>query len=106
MRFSVVLMRRNGRRLSSVDMKTAPGIVGDLLVGDWTSGSSFGRAVRVARLRSLEGGTRADPLLPLFDPTLVRVSSDALVIVGIEIGTDAAGASVDYAQGWFARPIR
>ena len=98
-------MRRNGRRLSSADMQSATGVAGDLLLGDWPNGSSFGRAVRVARLRSIEGGTKADPLLPLFDPTLVRVSSEALVIVGIEIGTDAAGVPVDYAQGWLARPL-
>jgi hypothetical protein len=81
MRCRVVPMRENGRRLPAASITASPGELGELLLTDWTSGSSFGRSVRVARLCAVGGGTKADPLKPLFDPTLVRVTSDSLVIV-------------------------
>ncbi len=98
-------MRQRGRRLPAATISSAQGVVGDFIVSDWAQGSSFGRAVRVAQLRSIEAGTNADPLQPLFDPVLVRVTTDALVIVGIEICTDESGIPVDFAQSWWVRPI-
>ena len=98
-------MRSRGRRLSKGDLSSAPRVTGDLLIDDWPDGSSFGRAVRVARLKSIEGGTKADPLQPLFEPAVVRVTRDALVIVGIEIEGDMHGNVADYVQGWLVRPI-
>jgi hypothetical protein len=105
MRCRVVLMRENGRRLPAASITSLPGELGDLLLTDWTSGSSFGRSVRVARLCAVGGGTKADPLKPLFDPTLVLVTSDSLVIVGIEVGADSSGTQIDYAQSWLVRPL-
>jgi len=105
MRCRVVPMRENGRRLPAATITSSPGKLGDLLLTDWTSGNSFGRSVRVARLCAVGGGTKADPLKPLFDPTLARVTNDSLVIVGIEVGTDNSGTQIDYAQSWLVRPL-
>jgi hypothetical protein len=98
-------MRENGKRLPVATIASSPGELGDLQLTDWTSGSSFGRSVRVARLCAVGGGTKADPLKPLFDPTLVRVTGDTLVMVGIEIGADDAGTQIDFAQSWLVRPL-
>lgn len=105
MRCTVVPMRENSKRLPAATISSSRGELGDLLLSDWASGSSFGRAVRVARLCAVGGGTRADPIKPLFDPTLVRVTTGTLVIVGIEIGTDSSGTPIDYTKSWLVRVL-
>ena len=105
MRCSVVLMRHNGRRLTASSICAEPGIKGELLISDWIEGSSFGRAVRMTRLCSIESGTKADPLQPLFDPVLVRITADALILVGMEICADESGNPVDYAQSLLIKPL-
>ena len=97
-------MRRNGRRLPVSSIRATPGIEGELLISDWIVGNSFGRAVRMARLCSIEAGTKADPLQPLFDPVVVRITADALIFVGTEISADETGDPVDYVQSWLVRP--
>ena len=97
-------MRRNGRRLTASSICAEAGIKGELLISDWIEGNSFGRAVRMARLCSIEGGKKADPLQPLFDPVLVRITADALILVGMEICADESGNPVDYVQSWLVKP--
>jgi len=97
-------MRRSGGRLAGSSISTAPGIKDELLISDWIEGNGFGRAVRMARLCSIEGGTKADPLPPRFDPGLVRITADALILVGTEICVDETGNSVNYVRSWLARP--
>ncbi|HEU0204078.1 MAG TPA: hypothetical protein VFR86_27020 [Burkholderiaceae bacterium] len=105
MRVSVVLLRKDGRRLPRSELEKAPGIEGLLKVFDWRQGNGSRRALRVAELKHPSVGTHADPIQPLFDPVLVRANERGMVLMGFEIRTLASGELIEYAQGWWVRPI-
>jgi hypothetical protein len=105
MRYAVVQTRRLGRRLTAQAIREAQPIVGELLVSDWREGSSSNRALRVAKLKTTDPLRENDLIHPLFDPVLVRVTADFMVLVGIEVNCDADHEPVDHAQGWLIRPV-
>lgn len=104
MQVSVVLLRRDGRRLSRSEIEQAPCIEGFLKVFDWRQGNGSRRALRVAELKHPSAiGTHADPVQPLFDPVLVRANERGMVLMGFELRALANGDIVEYAQGWWIR---
>jgi hypothetical protein len=105
MRCSVVQTRRLGRRLTAQEIRDAQPVIGELLVMDWLTGNASRRALRVARLLHGELDRHSDLLHPLFDPALVRMTAECMVLAGIEVNSDATHAPVDHAQGWLIRPV-
>lgn len=101
-------MRRLGVRLSQSEIASARPVVGDFVLHDWREGNSWKRALRVAALKDLSTPTTPsrDLLPPLFDPALVRVRGDLLVVSGIEINApEGERPIVEYAQTWLVRPL-
>jgi hypothetical protein len=98
MRCSVVCLRRFGMRLKLRELLAA--ITGDLEVNDHASPTEFKRIARVANLWvSAGGGTRRSQLAPLWEPTVLRISTESLTLVGIELAT-VKGRLHEHTQVW------
>lgn len=84
-------MRRVGRRYVHRDLES---VTGELQLHAIMRGS---QAHRVAQLRAIDArGSRSDDLLPpLYEPELVAIGSDALLLRGYESADGAA-----YVQEW------
>lgn len=91
MKARVIALRRRGRKLREAG---GEGLVGDLQLHSILVGSVMHR---VAQLRARdERGSREDSLLdPLYEPELVAVGAESLLIRGYE-AADGAG----YVQEW------
>ena|SRR5690606_6926817 len=105
MLFRLVRVRHRGRRLSRAEIEAATPLVGDLVIRDIpASGNSWKRALRCADLVDESSPQARRTLLPpLFDPVLVRVTANAMLLTGIELEV-VDGTIHEYAQGWLLRP--
>lgn len=103
MLFSVVQTHRKGVRLSREDIETAAPTLGLLTIVDWKEGHSSRRAVRIARLHHPKISYCPELLVPLFDPTIVRMNARGFLLVGFECEGQAAGMVADHVQGWWVR---
>lgn len=88
MLFSVIQTHRQGTRLSREEIRAAAPIIGQLDINDWLQGSSAGRALRVARLKHPTISYYPELLSPLFDPCIVRMTSQGFLLLGTQIHTD------------------
>ncbi len=94
----VTRLRTRGVRVSAPAAKVT---TGDLSIEEMTQ-SAFGRCVRVAHLRHPTRPTAVPELLPpLFDPQMLQVERNNMVLSGIEREL-VDGQFVDYAQTWLA----
>ena len=91
MRVRVFALRRVGRRYTHHDQES---IVGELHLHSIMQGTT---SHRVAQLRAREArGSRGEDLLPpLYEPELVAVGADALLLRGFE-----SSNGVGYVQEW------
>jgi hypothetical protein len=91
MRVRVFLMRRIGRRYTHHDNES---VAGELHLHAITRGSE---THRVAQLRGRDPrGSRADDLVPpLYEPELVAIGSDAILLRGYE-----SSNGTGYVQEW------
>jgi hypothetical protein len=100
--FSVIPLRRRGRRIPESHVRAAPGLVGDLL----TEVTGHPReVVVVARLRPLSGPLAEDLLPALYAPTIVRVAPLSLCLRGYE-AHGAGPHRVTTLQEWLCSQAR
>jgi hypothetical protein len=95
MLFTVVLVYDKGRKLSEAQLRSAPGVLGDVRTHIVQIN---GKAVRQAICM---GQTTAN-LPPLIEPQLTGISPLALGLEGYEEVKTAEGI-VCYRQGWWCR---
>lgn len=103
MRYTVRPLRRRGLRLTRPEIAAYPAFTGDLVISDWSKGNTLRRAIRIAQLWDLGGAVsaRRPLLLPLLDPVLIKMTSDELVLYGVEIEAKE-GREWEHVQGWWA----
>ncbi len=102
MLFAVIETHRQGVRLSREEIRAAEPIVGQLEITDWPHGNAFRRAVRVANLRHPAIDYYPALLTPLFDPVIVRMTSQGFLLVGVQIHATDTG-TFETTQGWWVR---
>jgi hypothetical protein len=107
MKFKLKSLHRNGAVLTPEELADAPRHVGNLVVEDWPQGGVFARHIRQARLLDMTiPTTPRDIIPPLFDPQLVRMLDNQMVLHGYQIHVDIeTGAAKHYAQVWVLRPV-
>lgn len=101
MRCSVLQTHENGERLPKEKVRSRAPAVGNLLIR-----LHDGNAVRTgnfARLAYVGPSVQADPLLPLFDVTLVKMVDEGFLLSGYEIQVKD-GVMRELAQGWWCKP--
>jgi len=99
MRFAIVPMRRQGRRIGRHELANREPVVGDLRVEE-VRDDSLGRYVRMARVVDVRRPRDPDLLPVLLDPSLVAMSPLAFTLSGFERVDDR-----DYAQSWLVRVV-
>lgn len=102
MRYTVRPLRRRGLRLTRPEIEAAPAYAGDLVITDWREGNTLRRAIRVAQLWGIGGAisARRPLLLPLLDPVLTRMTTEELVLFGVEVEA-RDGREFEHTQGWW-----
>ena len=65
-------------------------------------GNVFKRPVRYARLMMQNHMIPADIIAPLFEPTIIKMTTQQMTLVGYQIGS-REGAPVHYMQSWAVR---
>ena len=85
------------------ELADQPTYSGNLVVTDWTERSVFKRAIRCARLLTVDHSIKVDILPPLFEPVLVKVTGRQITLHGYQIHT-WQGKAVHYAQVWVLQP--
>lgn len=105
MRFKLVTVRNQGRRLTRAEIEAAEPLVGDLVLRDLpASSNSWGRALRRADLIDESSPQAQRTLLtPLFEPVLVRVTPTSMLLMGCELEV-VDGVIHEHVQGWLLRP--
>ena len=106
MRFRLVTIRDQGRRLSRAEIQAATPLVGDFVIRDLpASGNGWRRAMRCADLLDESSPQARRTLLrPLFDPVLVRVTPTSMLLLGHELEV-VEGVIHEHVQGWLLRPV-
>lgn len=107
MKFKLKSLHRDGTVLTPEELADAPRHVGSLIVEDCPQEGVFGRPIRHARLLDLNisQGPR-DIIPPLFDPQMVSMLDDQMVLHGYQIQVDMeTGVINHYVQVWVLRPI-
>jgi hypothetical protein len=95
---AVVCLRRFGMRLKAPELLVV--VRGDLEITDHTGPAEFKRIARAANLWVPSGdGTRRSVLAPLWEPSLLRVTSDSFTLAGIELAT-VKGRLHEHGQLW------
>ena len=95
MLLTVVRVYQQGRKLSEAELRSAPGVVGDVRT---QVVHINGRAIRQAVCM---GGSK-ESLPPLIEPQLTGISPLALGLEGYEEARTPEGM-VFYCQGWWCR---
>ena len=104
---SVIFLRRQGVPITRKEMAEATPITGRLMIEDaWRErrpGSRrFFREATLHPINALVKGGCLHP--PLFDPVVVHVDRDGMVLHGHEVDVQE-GRAVQYVQVWLVRPI-
>ena len=90
--------------LPAHELAEQPTYTGNLVVNDWPGGNVFKRAIRCARLMTVDHSVKVDVLPPLFEPVLLKISDKQMKLHGYQIHT-WQGKAVHYAQVWVLQPI-
>ena len=104
MRFRIVLTHHRGVPRARRDIALATGTIGDLITAERPD--EFLRAsIVVARLVSFEDTANMTELLsPLYDAKLKLIARQGMMLMGHERTTPGSGPTVEFVQGWWARP--
>lgn len=94
---------QDGRHLSRDELDGAPRLQGSLIVDTWVEGSVFKRPVQRARLRGAGFGEPPDLLAPIFEPFLLKVTEDRMVLRGVQM-LSGGGVTRQVVQEWMVRP--
>jgi hypothetical protein len=107
MKFKLKALHRYGIVLTPEELAYAPRHVGNLVVEDWQQDDGFTHHARQARLLDMDfSEVLRDVIPPLFDPQLVRMLDNQMVLHGYQIHVDMqTGAVRHYAQVWVLRPV-
>lgn len=103
MLFSVLQTHHQGVRLSRKEIRAADPLVGQLEIIDWLEGNAAGRAVRVANLKHPTISYHPNLLSPIFDPQIVKMTSQGFLLVGTQIHCDEQFRPIETLQGWWVR---
>lgn len=103
MLYAVVQTHNQGIRLSRETIRTTEPIVGQLEITDWLEGNAERRALRVARLKHPTISYYPELLTPLFDPAIVRMTSQGFLLLGFQIHADEQFRPIEMRQGWWVR---
>jgi hypothetical protein len=90
-------MRMRGKAQDHADVQRAPGVRGDMVVGQEKS-SALNRYTNIARFQT-GGAADPQPLPPLHDAALSWMGPLGFVLTGVEFVDGTA-----YAQSWWCRP--
>ena len=96
-------LHRDGVVLTENDLADQLTHTGNLVVVDWTEGNVFKRAIRCARLLTVDHSVKVDILPPLFEPVLIKVTGWQITLHGYQIHT-WQGKAVHYVQVWVLQP--
>lgn len=101
---SVILLRRDGERITGEEYRTAVPLLGYLLPGPTNRHQNGGGASHMADV--LRPGSVASGSLckPLFNPTVEKADHRGFVLSGYEIAL-ADGRPVHVEQAWLVRPL-
>lgn len=107
MLFRLKSLHRNGRVLTTEELVEAPRPVGNLVVEDCPPERLFGRPLRNARMLDMSiSQAPHDVTSPLFDPQLVRMLDNQMVLHGYQIHVDPETKVINhYAQVWVLCPV-
>lgn len=107
MRYAVIQLCEQGRRLSREEIAAALPVIGDLEVSDWRQGNAAKRILRKAELFDRMPQCNRGLLRPLFDPAIIRMTTAWMVLRGWQIDCDPGPSLTprEYAQEWLVRPV-
>lgn len=71
----LICLHREGIVLLPNELAEASSYSGNLLMVDWAAGNVFKRAIRCAKLLTVEHSVKVDVIPPLFGPVLVKVAA-------------------------------
>ncbi|WP_265948285.1 hypothetical protein [Dechloromonas sp. A34] len=103
MLFAVVQTHHRGTRLSREEIRAAEPIIGQLVISDWLEGNAAGRAIRVANLKHPTTSYCPNLLSPIFDPQIVKMTTQGFLLLGTQIRCDEQLKPVETLQGWWVR---
>ena len=107
MKFKLKSLHRNGTVLAPEELADAPCHVGNLIIEDCPQEGVFRRPIRHARLLDMNIlQAPRDVTPPLFDPQLVRMLDNQMVLHGYQIHVDMETEVINhYVQVWVLRPV-
>lgn len=107
MKFVLKFLYCNGVALPMEELVNAPPYVGNLIIKERWQGDGSARYIREARLPDLTVSQAPHDLVPpLFDPQLVKMQDDRMVLNGFQIHADMeAGSIMHFVQVWMLSPV-
>jgi hypothetical protein len=102
---TVVMLRRDGQRLTSAEFHAAARLVGELVLRPTNRHQTGGGASHMAELRALGSTPWNSGCLPLFNPAIELADHRGFVLSGYEIKV-SDGAAVHVEQAWLVTPRR
>lgn len=101
---SVVLLRRNGERITGDEFRAAEPIIGRLLLGPTQRHRSGGGASHMAEVLRPGAVATGSACKPLFNPTIELTDHRGFVLSGYEVALVNEQA-VHVEQAWLVRPL-
>jgi hypothetical protein len=107
MKFKLKALNRYGVVLTPEELAGAPLYVGNLVVEDWPKGGTVERFIRQARLLDMTiPTTPRDIIPPLYDPQIVSMKDNQMMLHGYQIHVSAKTEAIrHYAQSWLLRAV-
>lgn len=103
MRYKMKCLYRDGIELTREQLAIEPSHDGDLVIEDWGSGDNvFKHNIRKARFLDPKSAHGRELLPPLFDPIVVKMTSDHMLVRGYQIRY-IEGCGVHTAQCWLLK---
>jgi hypothetical protein len=101
---SVILLRRDGERITGDEFRAAEPIVGRLLLGPTQRHRSGGGASHMAEVMRTGSVATGSVCKPLFNPTIELTDHRGFVLSGYEVAL-LNEQTVHVEQAWLVRPL-
>ncbi|WBS00213.1 hypothetical protein OU994_17995 [Pseudoduganella sp. SL102] len=101
---SVILLRRDGQRITGDEFRAAEPVVGRMLLGPAQRHRSGGGASHMAEVLRAGSVATGSACKPLFNPTIVLTDHRGFVLSGYEVALQD-GRPVHVEQAWLVRPL-